>query len=126
MTNKRTKSDNWQEAAAEAYYLYIASKCGAGLNKDTAEMLLTGNYGKPMDPDFSILKFREQIILTLRYGEGLTLQEISEEIGISKERVRQVILQSFGKMICANSKKIEKNRILSSYVIQIINSPVVK
>ena len=62
----------------------------------------------------NLLTARENEAMTKRYLQGLTLKDIAIDMGISIERVRQIILKAIRKM---HRYKGFSNRQLLSYGI---------
>ncbi len=63
------------------------------------------------------LTVREKKILTMRFGfdDGVpkTLEEVAEEFGVNRERIRQIQAKATEKVIRHNSKEWEYMRILN-------------
>ena len=56
------------------------------------------DIAKRIDYVISLLEKREVDILKYRYDEKLTLQEIGENCGVSRERIRQILIKTMRKL----------------------------
>lgn len=59
----------------------------------------------------SKLSEREQKILQCRYGKGLSLEDTGKEVGLTRERVRQIEQIALGKL-----KQIDEELHLTNYL----------
>ncbi len=88
---------------------------GGANDSDVEKILMKESLNKLMSEFLSSLKEREAEVLKMRYGiedgKPKTLQEISEKLGISKERVRQIEKKAMKKL--RENKKIS---LLRSYL----------
>lgn len=88
---------------------------GSSEDSDVEKILMKESLNKLMNELLSNLKDREAKILKMRYGiedeKQKTLQEISDMMGISKERVRQIEKKAMEKL--RENKKIS---LLRSYL----------
>ncbi len=55
-----------------------------------------------MDRALALLEPREQEVLALRFGlqdgQAHTLEQIGEKYGLTRERIRQILLAAYGKL----------------------------
>lgn len=88
---------------------------GSSEDSDVEKILMKESLNKLMNELLSNLKDREAKILKMRYGiedgKQKTLQEISDMMGISKERVRQIEKKAMEKL-----KENKKISLLRSYL----------
>lgn len=81
------------------------------ISSDSISDLDNERLGKALEQTLSILEPREKEIIECYFGlnnyNGMTLEEIGLEIGLTKERVRQIKEKALKKLV-ANSVKLRK------------------
>lgn len=75
-------------------------------------------FTESVEKEISTLSEREQKILYLRYKEGLTLEEVGKEFGVTRERIREIEAKALRRLrhpshmrnLCYGYKLIEEDR----------------
>jgi RNA polymerase primary sigma factor len=110
VADERLQFNIESETSSEPPFVISSSE-----DSDVEKILMKESFNKLMNELLSNLKEREAEVLKMRYGiedgKPKTLQEISEKMGISKERVRQIEKRAMEKL--RENKKIS---LLRSYL----------
>jgi len=79
--------------------------------EDNSSPILDNEEREIVEGFLDSLSDREKEIVTMRFFDGLTLEEIGLRLHISKERVRQIILKALRK--CSHSRIMSRSRELA-------------
>ena len=93
LTMNLKKSSSWSAMGKEELHVLMN-----GEQKSLLDMVAGQELKKTMDEVRKTLTFREQQILSLRFDEDKSLEECGKEMGVSKERIRQMEAKALRKM----------------------------
>jgi RNA polymerase sigma factor (sigma-70 family) len=93
LTMNLKRSSSWSVMGREELHTLMN-----GEQKSLLDLVAGQELKKAMDEVRKTLTFREQQILGLRFDEDKSLEECGKEMGLSKERIRQMEAKALRKM----------------------------
>ena len=93
LTMNLKKSSSWSVMGREELHVLMN-----GEQKSLLDSVAGQELKKAMDDVRKTLTYREQQIIGLRFDEDKSLEECGKELGVSKERVRQMEAKALRKM----------------------------
>lgn len=93
LTMNLKKSSSWSVMGREELHVLMN-----GEQKSLLESVAGQELKKAMDDVRKTLTYREQQIIGLRFDEDKSLEECGKELGVSRERVRQMEAKALRKM----------------------------
>jgi RNA polymerase sigma factor (sigma-70 family) len=93
LTMNLKRSSSWSVMGREELHTLMN-----GEQKSLLDLVAGQELKKAMDEVRKTLTFREQRILGLRFDEDKSLEECGKEMGLSKERIRQMEAKALRKM----------------------------